>query len=414
MPSYPSPKDLSFSQSRPYLKTLGTDLLDFLQEVQRDHGDFVHLKVPLFKVMVISDPEWVRLLMTNLHTNLQKPQILKKRAARYGTTGVFIDDGEKWKRGRQQFTELFHRKRIAEAPNLATHITGKFDRMIAANNEQTVVHFFFELVMDVVLQFTYDFPSGRLDPDITELFFSVHDLFYGDLNRPMVAPMWMPTPHNLVIKKINNRFQHNVDTIIEHVAQQRPDAPNLGDEVNTMFLAGMEAPSAMLSWCLYNIVERPEVAATLLASVESDPADVSSAKIQSFINEVMRLFPAAYLFNREVATEFTHHNIVFPKGTQLFMAPYLVHRNETAFGESRTFRWDRFLETTNKMHLPFGAGARYCPGAQFSYVIAEIIMRHLLLHYRVENVSLMPIKPTPMLSLSPGPQFRCVLRRKDA
>ncbi|MEE2743564.1 MAG: cytochrome P450 [Bdellovibrionota bacterium] len=406
-------KTLGLLEIRPYLKLLNSNLLEFVCQVQKDHGDFTHLKIPFFNLMVISDPEWVQLLMTSLHSNLQKPDFLKKTAKAYGSTGPFIDDGEKWKEERTFFSSLFHKQTFDSYMGIREAIIFKIDQMILENPKQKPVHFFSSLSLDLIFNYGYQFTSTEFDEDIIELFYEVHDLFLKDLKRPFRLPQWVLTPHNLRAKKNNARFQKNIDKAIQHIKKIRPES-SLRDELTTIFVAGMEATSAMLSWCLYGLLENPEVKDLLLESIEKESEKASSSKIQAFMDEVTRLYPPGYIFNRQVNTEFTHENIKFPKKTQLFMVPYLVHRNPSIFKDPLTFKWDRFLNWNSKAHMPYGAGARYCPGAQFARLIATLCLKHILVNYNFKNVSSETVKPSPYLSLSPGFNFECAFEPKNA
>lgn len=406
-------KTLGLFEIRPYLKLLKSNLLEFVCQIQKDHGDFTHLKIPFFNLMVISDPEWVQLLMTSLHSHLQKPDFLKKTAQSYGATGPFIDDGKKWKEGRNFFSTLFHKKTFDSYMGIREAIVFKVDQMILENPKQRPVHFFSSLTMDLIFNYSYQFTSTDFDDDIVELFFEVHNHFLKDLKGPFRLPQWVLTPHNVKAKKNNARFQKNIDRVIKHLKKVRPENI-LRDELTTIFIAGMEATSAMLSWCLYGLIDKPEVKDLLAESIRNDPEEVSSSKVQSFMDEVTRLFPPGYIFNRQVHTDFSHENVQFPKKTHLFLVPYLIHRNPTIFEDPLTFKWDRFLNWSSKAHMPYGAGSRYCPGAQFSRHIGILTLKHIITNYNFNNISQDPVKPHPYLSLSPGPKFECLFEPKDA
>ena len=116
----------------------------------------------------------------------------------------------------------------------------------------------------------------------------------------------------------------------------------------------------------------------------------TSVKIKSFLNEVMRFYPPGYIFNREVKNNFIDFGFNFKAKTQLFLVPYLAHRNPGNFNEPLSFKWDRFTS-----------------GVNFSLFIGEFIIRHLIKNYTIKHTSNCSITPKPLLSLSPGPFFEC-------
>ncbi len=47
-------------------------------------------------------------------------------------------------------------------------------------------------------------------------------------------------------------------------------------------------------------------------------------------------------------------------------------------------RWDSVEGgTKNRTYLPFGAGPRFCPAKQFSYIQAKLALSQILLHFKI-------------------------------
>ncbi|XP_049768904.1 cytochrome P450 4c21-like isoform X2 [Schistocerca cancellata] len=132
--------------------------------------------------------------------------------------------------------------------------------------------------------------------------------------------------------------------------------------------------------------------------------------------ETLRLFPTVPMLPR-VATEDiwlsggSAERVSVPKGTLLFVLPFLTHRLPQFFQDPQRFDPSRFLEDrVGKEHacsyLPFGLGARNCVGSQYGRLQLKVYLADILRRFRflpcgrredledsALSFSLSPIKP---------------------
>ena len=98
-------------------------------------------------------------------------------------------------------------------------------------------------------------------------------------------------------------------------------------------------------------------ASWLALEIATGEAPLTIGQESSFIREVLRLHPPAWVISRIVETE--------TAGNQYkYFSPYLAHRHPNYFDKSNKFDPSRWGESArhNPAYLPFGAGVYGCPG----------------------------------------------------
>jgi unspecific monooxygenase len=141
-------------------------------------------------------------------------------------------------------------------------------------------------------------------------------------------------------------------------------------------LAGTHVvPGAALCWLWAVLAARPDIVEQVAAEAE-EAGDLAVAAADALpcttavVQEVLRLHPPVWLMAREVLepVEVAGHRLV--PGQQVVVSPYLLQRDPRWWDEPEELRPGRWLGGTSNSggsrsrhaYLPFGAGARICPG----------------------------------------------------
>lgn len=89
--------------------------------------------------------------------------------------------------------------------------------------------------------------------------------------------------------------------------------------------------------------------------------------LERCIKEALRLFPSVPVIARTLTEDQPMGKHVLPKGADVLILPYVLHRNAEQFPDPEKFNPDNFLpENVKKRHafsyIPFSAGPRNCIG----------------------------------------------------
>ncbi len=162
------------------------------------------------------------------------------------------------------------------------------------------------------------------------------------------------------------------------------------NEVVTLVLAGHETTATALTWAWYLLATHPDAAAKLHAELDAvlgdrDPNldDLPQLTYTSAVlSETLRLYPPAPAFGRRPIDDVTLGGYTFPRGSSIFLSPYVTGRNPRWFPNPDAFEPERWAgpPPAKFSYFPFGAGAKMCIGEPFSklegvLVIATIARR---------------------------------------
>jgi cytochrome P450 len=114
--------------------------------------------------------------------------------------------------------------------------------------------------------------------------------------------------------------------------------------------------------------------------------------LEMVIKETLRLFPIAAITGRRVSSDLQlDDEITLPKGANVFIRTFDVHRNPKLWGEdANEFKPERFLpKNFEKIHpyayIPFSMGHRICIGHKYTMNVMKITLSYFLRHYRVST-----------------------------
>jgi cytochrome P450 len=133
-----------------------------------------------------------------------------------------------------------------------------------------------------------------------------------------------------------------------------------------------------------------KVAAEAQAFVPRDFGSLAKLRVtRDVFRETLRLYPPVPMMVREATRGEVFRNRTVPKGAQLVISPWHLHRHNRLWENPDGFDPDRWQTDNGKTcardaYLPFSAGARVCPGAGFALLEGVLMLATLLKDLRVE------------------------------
>jgi len=107
--------------------------------------------------------------------------------------------------------------------------------------------------------------------------------------------------------------------------------------------------------------------------------------------ETLRLYPPVPMMVREAACPEEFRNRRVPKGSQIVLSPWHLHRHERLWDDPDGFDPSRFGTENGRAcmrnaYMPFSAGQRVCTGAGFAMIEGPLLLAMLVRRFRFEPV----------------------------
>lgn len=194
------------------------------------------------------------------------------------------------------------------------------------------------------------------------------------------------------------------------------DTEEMVDQVAIFFLAGHETSASALAWTLYLLARYPEWQEKVAAEAREimDPGKIYFSTVgklrtsRDVFRESMRLYPPVPMMVREAACPESFRDRDVPKGSQIVLSPWHLHRHERmwerpdAFDPAR-FQTENGKECLRKAYIPFSAGQRVCTGSAFAMIEGPLILSLLVRAFRFDVVE----------GREPVPQAHLTVRARD-
>ena len=183
-------------------------------------------------------------------------------------------------------------------------------------------------------------------------------------------------------------------------------AEDIQEEVDTFMFAGHDTSSSALTWAIYLLGRYPDKQKKLQEELDAifdgdKNCDITNDHMKELvyldlvIKEVLRLYPPVAFIGRKTDEEVTIDGKVIPKGSEVTIFIYLIHRHPDLWDEPNKFIPERF-DVENRLkrnlspfsYIPFSAGPRNCIGQRFALQEMKIILTNFFRNFSV--VSLVP------------------------
>ena len=335
--------------------------------------------------------------------------------------GVFLTNGEVWKRQRRIIDPAFEGGRLRETfPSMWAAAEGAVKRLEASvGQEIEVEQHTSHATADVIFRTLFSIP---IENEIAaEMFREFHRYQRSQplLNLAAVLPLprWMPRFFRSATRRSAAKIraaitQLTTDRHAQIEAGTAPDdlatkimttadplsgekftAEEMVDQVSIFFLAGHETSASALAWALYLMAMFPEwqdkVAAEAKAGLVEEFSAISKLRIsRDVFREALRLYPPVPMMVRQNTCPEEFRKREVRTGSQVVVSAWHLHRHERLWDNPDGFDPDRWGTENGKTcmrdaYVPFSAGSRVCPGAGFALIEGVLLLSMILKNYRV-------------------------------
>ena len=417
--------------------------LEFLNQCWRRYGDIVQFPIPKPPTYLVNSPAGVRHVLVNNGRNYGKSTIQYKALSLVTGEGLLTADTPQWQRTRPIIQPAFHQALLNGlgpiTMSVADHLVVEWQDM-SAGAVVDVDQFMLSAALDVVGQFLFGAQLSTNAHVITEATLEALEVVIARARVPITPPGWVPTPAN---RKLNKSVR-TLDKAVQQLIKGRAgiDAESMGsgahmidllinatdsqgrvltprevrDEIVTFIVAGHETVASALSWSwallAANLDLQEELAREAREAAKDSDLDVERLpRIRAFYEEVLRLYPPAWLITRKALAADVIDGVEIPAGALIILSPALVHKHPAVWDQPEQFMPQRFLSKyPRESFIPFGAGLRQCIGKDFAYVEGVLLLAALLARFSVHYPSDISIPAgEPLVTIRPHGGVKLVL-----
>ena len=402
---------------------------------------------PLRNIYFVNQPDLVDRVLTKESSRFPKSNLMSSMLSLLLGDGIFVSNGEQWKKQRRMLDPAFNQARIQDVfPLMQDAAEEMVDRLSTAadgevlNIEEETTH----VTADIIFRTIFSRPLKRDEATrIFKAFSRFQELVHAQGVWVMAGVPGFLSPGRFFAARhartIRGLLERGVEDRLNELASdpkagERPDIlasllkaedpvtgdrftrRELVDQIAVLFLAGHETSASALAWAVYLIAMRPDIqdrlhaeAAAVFAGKKPGFGDIKRLKLaRDVFRETLRLYPPVSFISRDVADTERMRDKVLPPGSLVFISPWLIQRHRGLWDRPDVFDPDRFAEPAGKesvrsAYLPFSAGPRVCLGASFAMQEAVLILAYLAFHFRFD----------PLDGHTPEPIGRLTLRSEN-
>ena len=387
---------------------------------------------PLLRSVVCNDPALVRLVLQARPRDFPKSNRLREGLAPLLGQSVFVTNGSLWERQRRIIDPAFEGGRLGQTLPAMWDASVSATRRLAAHagTEIDVEPETSHAAADVIFRTLFSVPIEHQTAAGVFAAFRAHQDAQPIVNLAALVPLpaWVPRWHGRGTRgtaaTIRGLITRMVEARAAEIAQGRapddlatkimttPD-PQTGrgftpdemvDQVAIFFLAGHETSASALAWALWLLAAAPEwqdrVAAEAAGVLQGDRPDLSAVSrlktARAVFRETMRLYPPVPMMVRETVQPECLRDRDLPRGTQVVLSPWHLHRHERLWDDPDTFdpaRWDteNGRACARAAYIPFSAGQRVCPGAGFAMIEGPLMLAVICRELRLSRGTVDPV-----------------------
>ncbi|MGE7668785.1 cytochrome P450 [Peribacillus sp. NPDC097077] len=431
-----------------HTKEFQSDTIGFLTRLAKEYGDVAKLRLgPFQNVYLISDPDLIKQILVTKQKSFLKSKDFDSLKPLIGE-GLITSDKDFHMRQRRLIQPSFKKTHISNYAQDMIDITKEYISTWKNGEERIITEDTMSLALGIVSKtmFSTELKDGY--NLIGEPIDEVMKVAVKRMRNLFQLPLWIPTKSNREYKKVLERLDTVIYSIIEGrredakshedmlgiLMEARDEVDGLGmsdrqvrDEVMTIFLAGHDTTATLLSWTLYLLSQNPEVEAKLFHEIDTvignrTPTPDDFMKLtytQNIIWESLRIYPPLYVISRKAAEDVSIGNYHFKKGEMFLLSSYVMHHNPEYFDQPESFIPERFENNYLKTippfaYFPFGGGPRVCIGNHFALMEAVLVLACIAQQYRIK---LAPdhheVKPLPLLTLRPKSGLRMIVEERN-
>ena len=395
-----------------------TDPLGFMDAMNDCYGDIFTIMAGSTPLVIVSNPQGIKQIFTSAKEIIASGKLNHGGAPLVGNNGLLMLDGLRHKHRRQLLMPPLHGTRIQAYGQRICQVADKVMNDLPIGKSFSAYPTVQKITLEVILQALFGLHEGERYEQFRQLFsnllsFARSRWLRFTLSYPFLRQdlgQWSPWGYwqnlqrqfdKLLYAEIEERRAQadpsRTDVLSELVfARDETGQPMTYEDMRDLFpsllLGGQDASATAITWSLYWIHRLPAVRERLLEELNTlgespDPMSIVALPYLSAVcNEVLRIYPTQVVtFPRLVESPIEVMGYELSPGTVVRGSIYLTHQREDLYPQPKQFKPERFLERQYSPYefLPFGGGARRCPGEILAMFEMKLVLATILSRYQL-------------------------------
>ncbi|MEH2382472.1 MAG: cytochrome P450 [Nostoc sp.] len=395
-----------------------TDPLGFMDAMNESYGDIFTIMAGSTPLVIVSNPQGMKQIFTSAKEITASGKLNQGGALLVGSNGLLMLDGLRHKHRRQLLMPPLHGNRVKAYGQRICQVTEKVMNDLGSGKSFYAYPTVQKITLEVILQALFGLHSGERYEQFRRLFSNLLSFARSrwlslSLSYPFLRQdlgRWSPWGYwQSLQRQFNKLLQSEIEERRSQADRDRTDVlselvfacdetgqpmtyEDLRDLFPSLLLGGQDASATAITWSLYWIHRLKDVRERLLEELDTlgespDPMSIVALPYLSAVcNEVLRIYPTQVVtFPRLVESPIEVMGYELSPGTVIRGSIYLTHQREDLYPEPKEFKPERFLERQYSPYefLPFGGGARRCPGEALALFEMKIVLATILSRYQL-------------------------------
>ncbi len=396
-------------------------------------------RTPFFRSFMVNQPDLVHRVLSGSISEFPKSTRVTTGLAPLLGKSVFVSNGALWARQRRIIDPAFEGGKLKAAfPAMQDAATAAALRL--GEGRVDIEAMASRATADIIFRTLFSIPIEDRIAKETYQAFRTFQRAQPVATLSALVP-WLPALHLPRTRRAAKDLRHLIEVLVRNRAREieagnapqdlatrlmtTPD-PETGrvfgkdemvDQVAIFFLAGHETSASLIGWALWCLAAAPDWQRKVsdeAAVFQNDPGFSGLSRLRhtrNVIRETLRLYPPVPMMVREATSGHEFRERQVPKGAQIVLSPWHLHRHTRIWTDPDSFdpgRWEHDVDSGATRHafIPFSAGPRVCPGAGFAMTEACILLTAFLARFRFETDEV----PVPVAHLTVRTRDGMVLR----
>lgn len=395
-----------------------------------DYGGTYGVQTGVNKHMIVTqNPSFIEHVLKKNHKNYAKSKIVAEKLGRFIGNGLLTSNGEYWLRQRRLIQPGFHKQKIHNLYEVMQKTVDGFLHDFPVGKEVDFYPMMNKLAFQIVINTLFNIPMPeKIFQELADIISEVQEFIVKDIRQPYKYWWFLisgETSKNFkksgrareIIREIVRERQRNGvrrEDLLDMLLDARYDdtgAPmeeeQVLDEILILIIAGHETTANALSWAAYLLANHQEVLTDLRTTTKNLSIEeiVNHRGLAAIIKETMRLYPPAWISDREAIQDDVFEGISYPKGTIIVLFLYGVHHQEKYWERPFSFKPERFKDESPEkvvsgIYYPFGAGPRFCIGSSFAMAEMALFLATFIQNFDIQATTQAP-NMIPLITLRP-------------